>query len=57
MTVDIDELLPFYRAQVEHLEKHYGTGTRPSWVSTDISILKAKIKFYENLLKEDESDE
>lgn len=34
------------------IKKKYGTGVRPSWVSTDLAILWDKIQRYDNTIKE-----
>lgn len=47
MTLDeAKKMYQMYDKQYDDIEKRYGTGVRPSWVSTDLAILGEKIRYY-----------
>lgn len=41
-----------YREEIKNLEKEYGTGVRPSWVSTDVAIARQRSKYYAVLARD-----
>lgn len=45
-----------YNKQYDDIEKRYGTGVRPSWVSTDLAILGEKIRYCKNVIEKLEQD-
>ena len=45
-----------YKQRYDDLIKRYGTGVRPSWVSTDLAIEGQLMRSYAKLIEELEND-
>lgn len=45
-----------YKKSYDDLIKRYGTGVRPSWVSTDLAIEGERVRHYAKLVEELESN-
>jgi len=41
-----------YKQRYDDLIKRYGTGVRPSWVSTDLAIEGERMRYYAKLVEE-----
>lgn len=46
------DMVAYYEKNVEDLIKQYGTGVRPSWVSTDLAIVEDRIQYWKAQVKE-----
>lgn len=46
------DMVAYYQKNVEDLIKQYGTGVRPSWVSTDLAIVGDRIEYWKAQVKE-----
>jgi hypothetical protein len=45
-----------YKQRYDDIIKRYGTGVRPSWVSTDLAIEGERMRHYAKLVEELESN-
>ena len=41
-----------YKQRYDDLIKRYGTGVRPSWVSTDLAIEGERMRYYAKIVEE-----
>lgn len=46
------DMVAYYEKNVEDLIKQYGTGVRPSWVSTDLAIVEDRIQYWKAQIKD-----
>lgn len=51
------DMVAYYEKNVDDLIKQYGTGVRPSWVSTDLAIVEDRIEYWKAQVKEFEQCE
>ena len=45
-----------YKQRYDDLIKRYGTGVRPSWVSTDLAIEGERMRYYAKIVEEIEDN-
>ena len=45
-----------YQQDIKNLKERYGTGVRPSWVSTDIAIAADNVRKFMELIETMEQD-